>query len=68
MDFETLDRLVFFLRNEDWGSVVGVLEELLGPVSAVLLYGSRARGEAHANSDYDLLVVAARAGEGFRFL
>ncbi|MBX3170571.1 MAG: nucleotidyltransferase domain-containing protein [Candidatus Eremiobacteraeota bacterium] len=70
MDFQTdaLDRLVFFLRAEDWAALVGVLDELVGPLSAVLLYGSRARGQQHADSDYDLLVVAEQAGEGIRFL
>ncbi|MBN9418795.1 MAG: nucleotidyltransferase domain-containing protein [Candidatus Eremiobacteraeota bacterium] len=70
MEFETavLDRLVSVLRKADWSAVVGVLEELVGPVSSVLLYGSRARGQEHAESDYDLLVVAAAAGEGIRFV
>lgn len=70
MNFETaaLDRLVESLRAEDWSAVVAVLDELVGPVSAVLLYGSRARGQQHAESDYDLLVVAAQAGEGIRFV
>ncbi len=70
MNFQTdgLDRLVFCLRAEDWDALVRVLDELVGPVSAVLLYGSRARGQQHADSDYDLLVVAARADEGIRLI
>lgn len=70
MDFETasLDRLVGFLRAEDWLAVVGLLDELVGPASAVLLYGSRARGQQHADSDYDLLVVAESASEGIRLI
>jgi predicted nucleotidyltransferase len=70
MNFETaaLDRLVESLRAEDWSAVVVVLDELVGPVLAVLLYGSRARGQQHAESDYDLLVVAEQAGEGIRFV
>ena len=70
MNFKTaeLDRLVLVLKQEDWPAVVGVLEQMLGPLLGVLLYGSRARGEQHCNSDYDLLVVAERACEGIRFL
>ena len=30
-------------------------------VSRIILFGSRARGDAQANSDYDLLVVVRRA-------
>ena len=70
MNFKTaeLDRLVCFLRQEDWPAVVGVLEQMLGPLTGVLLYGSRARVQQHADSDYDLLVVAEQACEGIRFL
>jgi len=70
MDFKTadLDRLVSFLKQEDWPAVVGVLEQMLGALKGVLLYGSRARAQQHADSDYDLLVVAERACEGIRLL
>lgn len=39
--------------------VVTALKQGLGDhLVAVLLFGSRARGEAHAASDWDLLVIA----------
>lgn len=70
MKFKTgdLDRLVSALRADDWPLVVKLLDGLVGPASAVLLYGSRARGQEHAESDYDLLVVASVGGEGIRFV
>jgi len=63
-----LDRLLEVLESQDWPAVTEVLEELCGRLSAVLLYGSRSRGEEHDHSDYDLLVVAEQGGEGLRWI
>lgn len=48
---ESLNCLVVALKEEDWEAVLALFEQMLGPVSAVLLYGSRSRGEQHAHSD-----------------
>ncbi len=39
-------------------AVLGRLDQVVGGGYAVVLYGSRARGEEHAGSDFNLLVVA----------
>ena len=64
---QDLDRLVDSLSQADWPRVVEELLTLLGPLTAVLLYGSRSRGHQHAHSDYDLLAVGGAAGEGLRW-
>lgn len=43
--------------NEMIGMLRNVAKEHMPVGSRVLLYGSRARGEAHANSDWDILVL-----------
>lgn len=41
-----------------------VVEEVVRDVEAVLVFGSVARGEAHADSDIDLVVIAPAAWDG----
>lgn len=41
-----------------------VVRETTPQVEAVIVFGSVARGEAHANSDIDLVVIAPEAWEG----
>lgn len=46
--------------------VVQALQRALGEqLIAVVLFGSRARGDAHAESDWDLLVIAEKLPEQF---
>lgn len=47
--------------NDNYNRVIARIKELgnntLPPNSQLLLYGSRARGEAHKDSDWDLLII-----------
>ncbi len=45
------------------GIVSNLSEGLRGDLVAVVLFGSRARGEAHEGSDWDVLVIARRLPE-----
>ena len=47
-------------RNVPDGIVSGLREGLGDDLVAVVLFGSRARGEAHESSDWDVLIVARR--------
>lgn len=63
-------QLTSALRARNPQACVAALQSLLGPLEAVLLHGSRARGQQHASSDYDLVVVLADPGshrEGLRW-
>jgi hypothetical protein len=52
---------VFAHENAALAAVVARLREALDP-REIWLFGSRARGEARPDSDFDLLVVAKRGG------
>jgi predicted nucleotidyltransferase len=48
-------------RKERYQPVIQVLKQQFGPrLRTVVLFGSRARGEARPNSDHDLFVVIGR--------
>ena len=44
-------------QNDVINKIRNVAMQILPPQSTVLLYGSRARGESHADSDWDLLIL-----------
>ena len=44
-------------KNKVISSIKRVAKETLPPNSTLLLYGSRARGDAHDDSDWDLLIL-----------
>ena len=44
-------------QKEVINKIKKVAVQTLPPNSSLLLYGSRARGEAHADSDWDLLIL-----------
>lgn len=46
-----------FLKTTGAGAIIGSEIEKLGGIELVFIYGSFATGEAHANSDIDLMVV-----------
>ncbi len=62
----TLDTLAKALREERWNDGVIALQQQLRGLKAVLLYGSRARGCQHFDSDYDLLVLAEESSSELR--
>ena len=50
-------------RTEDWlPAIVGRIVRLVDPVR-IILFGSRARGAARPDSDFDLLVVLDEIGD-----
>jgi predicted nucleotidyltransferase len=54
----------FHIRGELFDQVIVALREVLGAsLIAVVLYGSRAKGEAHDQSDWDLLLIAENLPE-----
>ncbi len=57
------------LREAERQDLAGVAGALVGPksVAAVCAYGSKVAGYARPDSDYDILVVAKRFGEGVRY-
>ena len=61
-----MEILVRALQQQDWPQVVTFLRAQLAGVGAVLLYGSRSRGQEHKYSDYDLLVLASQADDSWR--
>jgi predicted nucleotidyltransferase len=44
-------------QQEVISKIKNVAMKTLPPRSSLFLYGSRARGDAHANSDWDLLIL-----------
>jgi predicted nucleotidyltransferase/biotin operon repressor len=56
--FLTMLRRVFATEDEWWSEAVKTIERSVPTDAACYLFGSSARGTAHADSDVDLLVVA----------
>lgn len=46
------------LKNVDSGMIKDLIDTLEGKVDALILYGSRAEGTNHPDSDWDILVVS----------
>src|ERR1017187_4552307 len=61
VDTQVIGRAVVHAVNEDHCAVTRVADD---QVEAVILFGSVARGEAHAESDIDLAVIAQSAWDG----
>lgn len=56
---DPLERLVHSLQAGEGEASRACLQEALGvPVTGLLLFGSRARGEEHARSDWDLVALS----------
>ena len=54
----------FHIHHDLLDQVIAALREALGDdLLAVVLYGSRAKGEAHGQSDWDLLLIAENLPE-----
>lgn len=63
-----LDRLVQALTNQDYQAVGLSLSQMVGPIEALLIYGSRSRGQATPSSDFDVLVLSEHEGhQGLRW-
>ena len=53
-------------REEVINSIRRIAKEVLPTNSTLLLYGSRARGDAHKSSDWDLLILLDKPSLTFR--